>query len=90
MRGCIFNTFKIEIMIEKKIARYILGSLLTVGFFLVLALLIFQGIPELNSDVIYLLIGALISGFTTVVNYFYGSSVGSADKTDLLTKNGKE
>ena len=76
-------------MVEKKIARYILGGLLTLGFFLVLALLIFQGIPELNSDVIYLLIGGLITGFTTVINYFYGSSIGSADKTEILAKNGK-
>ena len=73
-------------MVEKKVARYILGALLTLGFFAILSLLIFQGIPEPNSDVLYLLIGALIAGFTTVVNYFYGSSIGSADKTEIMAK----
>ena len=32
-----------------------------------------------------MLIGALISQFTTVLNYFFGSSKGSSDKNVLLT-----
>ena len=74
----------------KDIAMYSLGTLLVLGFFGLLGLLIFRPIPTVNNEVLYLAIGALISGFTTVVNYFYGSSAGSAQKSDLISKKFNE
>jgi dolichol kinase len=68
----------------KLIATMILGALVVFGFFTLLALLIFKEVPSTNNDVLNLAIGALISGFATIIGYFYGSSAGSAEKNDLL------
>ena len=69
------------------VAMYVLGALITVGFFVLLGLLLFYQIPDNNNDVLYLAIGSLISAFSMVVGYFYGSSAGSAHKTDIIDKN---
>ena len=66
---------------------YILGVLIVVGFFALLVLLLFKPIPENNSEVLYLAIGSLLSSFSMVVGYFYGSSAGSAQKTELMNNN---
>ena len=66
--------------------QYVLGGIIVIGFFLLLYLLIKQEIPEVNKDVLNLVIGALIGSFTTIVGYFYGSSKGSSEKTELLNK----
>ncbi len=68
--------------------QYILALLVTVGFFGIMALILFTDIQisEQFEKPLNLLIGALISQFTTIISYFYGSSKGSADKTALLKK----
>ena len=71
----------------KNVFQYLLGGVIVVGFFLLLYFLIFSGVPESNKDLLNLVVGALIGSFATVVGYFYGSSAGSAAKTELL--NGK-
>ena len=63
---------------------FILGAIIMICFFVVLGLLIFHGMPENNKDVLYLIIGALIGFAGSVVNYFYGSSKGSSDKSEML------
>jgi hypothetical protein len=73
-------------MKAKNFAMYVLGGLVVFGFFTLLGLLIFKEVPSQNNDVLNLAIGALISGFATIIGYFYGSSAGSAEKNDLLTK----
>ena len=70
-----------------KIAMYILGVLIIVGFFALLVILIFKPIPENNNEVLNLAIGSLLSSFSMVVGYFYGSSAGSAQKTELMNSN---
>ena len=70
-------------MKTKDIFMYALGALIVVGFFAVSVYLIYSG--EYN-DALMLIIGALIGAFSTVVGYFYGSSKGSSDKTELLNK----
>lgn len=69
------------------VAMYVLGALITVGFFALLVLLLFKPIPENNNEVLYLAIGSLLSSFSMVVGYFYGSSAGSAQKTELMNNN---
>jgi len=69
--------------------QYILGGVIVTGFFLLLYLLIKQEVPEKNTDVLNLVIGALIGSFSTIVGYFYGSSKGSSEKTELLNKKGE-
>lgn len=70
--------------------QYGLGFVIVAGFFALLYLLIIKEVPEQNSEVLNLIIGALIGSFTTIVGYFYGSSKGSSEKTDLLNKRADE
>lgn len=65
---------------------YLLGALVVAGFMCLLAILVFQGVPEQNSELLYLSVGSLIGMASAVVQYFYGSSKGSADKNELLKK----
>jgi drug/metabolite transporter (DMT)-like permease len=65
---------------------YLLGIIILIGFMALLGILIFIGIPEQNSELLYLAVGALITMAVGVVNYFYGSSKGSADKTEIMSK----
>lgn len=50
-------------------------------------------IPANNRDVIMTLIGAIVAKFVTVIDFRFGSSVGSRDKTQMLNekspKNGQ-
>ncbi len=70
----------------KDLFQYILGALITIGFFILLYFLVFKLVPEPNKDLLNLVVGALIASFSTVVGYFYGSSKGSAEKNDLIKK----
>jgi hypothetical protein len=76
-------------MKTKNIFQYLLGGVIVVGFFLLLYFLIFSGVPDTNKDLLNLVVGALIGSFATVVGYFYGSSAGSAAKTELMVNNKK-
>ncbi len=69
---------------KKDINLYVLAWVIVSGFFVLCGLLLFMPIPEGQSDVVYLLFGGLVSGFATVLGYFFGSSKGSADKNSLL------
>ena len=71
----------------KDLFMYGLGALISICFFVVLYLLIFKPIPPENRDVFYLILGALIGLESTIVNYFYGSSRGSAEKSELINKS---
>lgn len=70
----------------KEVYMYLLGALIVAGFFLLLYLLVYQAVPELNKDILNIVVGALIGMAGNVVNYFFGSSKGSADKNELLRK----
>lgn len=65
---------------------YILGGLIVIGFFAVLVWLIIIGGYEREVG---LIVGALIASFTAVVGYFFGSSKGSADKTEIMKKENR-
>lgn len=67
---------------------YVLAWVIVVGFFSLVAVLTFVPIPQDASGVVFMLFGTLASGFGAVVQYFFGSSKGSSDKTKLMT--GKE
>jgi hypothetical protein len=60
----------------------VLAVLLTVGFFLVLAWMMGHGVPKdtAGSEAMLVMLGALGGAFGAVVNYYYGSSIGSARK----------
>jgi hypothetical protein len=73
------------------IAMFILAGLITSGFFALLFMLFFVKIPPDNKGMLDMAVGALIGAFTGgVVGYFFGSSSGSAEKTQLLNKTQDE
>lgn len=68
-------------MKPKDIAMYILGALVTIGFFATLIFMILKGSYESSVN---LIVGALVGSFTTIVAYFFGSSKSSVDKTEMI------
>jgi len=73
-------------MKESKIFMYALGALIVIGFFASIILFAQIGVPEQNKDLLNIVLGSLIAAFATVVGYFYGSSKGSQDKTEMMNK----
>lgn len=71
-------------MKAKNIFQYALGAVIVIGFFVLLYLLLANAVPEANQDLLNIVVGALIGSFTAIVGYFYGSSLGSSDKNELL------
>lgn len=71
-------------MKAKNIFQYVLGALIVIGFFILMVVLVYTSVPDTNKDLLNLVVGALIGSFATVVGYFYGSSLGSSDKNEML------
>jgi len=69
---------------QKDLAMYFLGATITLGFFVTLGFLIFVAMPDANEKMLYMVIGALVSQFTQVVSYFFGSSKGSQEKDEKM------
>ena len=68
----------------KDIYMYILGAMIVIGFFALIYILTRVEVPKENIQPLNLTLGALIGSFTGVVQYFFGSSKGSADKTEIM------
>ena len=62
----------------------ILGAVILVGFFAILAYLFKFGMPESSVEVLLLMLGALSTLVSQVANYFFGSSVGSKNKDRMI------
>jgi len=71
---------------SRDIFMYVLGGLIVVAFFAVIIILLTVSMPTTNENMLYILLGALVAKFGDVVSYFYGSSKGSSDKTELLER----
>lgn len=71
----------------KEVFQYLLAIviILTIGW--VLDKIFTTGIPEVNKDMGYMLVGAFITAFSQVIHFFFGSSMGSKEKTEMLSKN---
>ena len=68
----------------KEIYMYLLGAVVIMALLSVCVLLIFRAVPLESKDALNIALGALVIMAGNVVNYFFGSSKSSADKTDLL------
>lgn len=68
---------------------YILGAFVMLCAVAVIVLLTVVSVPDKNHDIIIAAVGTLLGMAVTVVGYFYGSSKSSADKTELMAKNGE-
>ena len=67
-------------------ATSIVSCIVTIGFFVMLYLVISGGKAELG-DAGLMLLGTLATGFGAVINYYLGSSIGSAAKDRFLGNN---
>ena len=75
---------------KRDINIYVLAWTVVAGFFLLAGVLMVVPMPEgTNQTVVTLLFGGLVSGFSTVLAYFFGSSKSSADKTQMMAGNKK-
>jgi len=64
-----------------------LAVLITVGFFGILAGMLTGSLQASgNSEAMLILLGALAAAWGSVVNFYYGSSAGSAAKNEMLSK----
>jgi hypothetical protein len=61
-----------------------IAGLCVLGFFALLAALAFIEVPTRNERILDLLIGTLAGVFTSIVGYYFGSSVGAKRNGDAL------
>jgi len=67
----------------------ILGGVIVLGFFVVLAVMVAKRLPEGAETEFSIMLGALATMTAAVVNYYFGSSAGSREKTRLLVDGGE-
>jgi plasmid maintenance system antidote protein VapI len=60
-----------------------LAGVITVGFFGILAMMMF-GKVDGNNPTILMMLGSLSTAWTGIIAYYFGSSAGSQAKTELL------
>ena len=70
----------------KEIYMYFLGALVVIAAFLFGLALIFYPIPEGNKEGVMLVAGILVGLAVVVVNYFFGTSKSSSDKTAIIAQ----
>ena len=69
---------------------YILAWTIILGFFILMGFLLKWPVPEDQNGVVFMLFGALATGFGQVLAYFFGSSKGSQDKTEIMGQMRKQ
>ena len=74
---------KLQIATQSNIPG-ILAVGVTLGFFGILLYLLRFGVPPTGGDALLVMLGALGAAWGSIVSYYYGSSSGSAVKTDAL------
>jgi hypothetical protein len=67
----------------------VLAIVITLGFFGILIWMLLKGMPQTGTEALLMMLGALGTAWTGVVNFYYGSSAGSKAKNDLLASKDK-
>lgn len=68
----------------------VIATLVTMGFFGTLAWLVSVGLPQNGAEAILVMLGSLGTAWTQIVAYYYGSSAGSAEKSQIIAKMGEK
>jgi hypothetical protein len=71
----------------KSVVAPFLALFVTIGFFGVLALMMFYPLPPATHDALMLMLGTLGTAWVSVIAYYFGSSVSSDRKTELLAQS---
>ncbi|MEL6506141.1 MAG: hypothetical protein AAFR29_00780 [Pseudomonadota bacterium] len=66
----------------------VIGALVIFGFFVVLGAMVARQLPQGAETEFSIMLGALATMTAAVVNYFFGSSAGSKEKTKLMSLMG--
>lgn len=69
---------------HKDLLMYALGVCIVLCAVLVIVLLVYVELPAGNRDLVNIALGSLLSMAVSVTSYFFGSSRGSAHKTEAL------
>jgi hypothetical protein len=64
----------------------VLAIAITLGFFGILVWMLVYGMPPNGTEALLMMLGALGTAWTGVVNFYYGSSAGSKAKNDILAQ----
>lgn len=74
-------------MKTKEIIQYVFSGIILLATLVFFGLLLYVEIPKSNESLIMTASGIFLSsGWTQILNWWFGSSKGSADKNELLTK----
>lgn len=66
------------------VAVCVISVLVVLGFGTMLYLVLANPLPEGNSEIVYILLGTLSAGFSTVLTFWLGSSRSSQDKSQAM------
>ena len=75
---------------KRDLNLYILAWVITIGFFAITGFLCVKEVPPGSVGPVGILFGALTAAFAGVVGYFFGSSAGSKEKTDILAEQARK
>jgi hypothetical protein len=67
----------------------LLAVVITIGFFGILVWMLLNGMPKNGTEALLMMLGALGTAWTGVMNFYFGSSAGSKAKNDLLSAKDK-
>lgn len=65
----------------------ILAYIVSIGFFGVLGYMLTKSIPDTGKEALLIMLGSLGAAWTGVIAYYFGSSAGSARKTEIMRKD---
>ncbi len=78
-----------EIAVKDDLPK-ILALVITLGFFTLLVIFTFHGFATNSATLLNIMIGSLGTAWISIVNYYFGSSSGSAAKTEILDQQLKK